>query len=335
MTKFGWFASLEEFSPQECLDQVDIAYANGFDSITVNDHFHPWFHTKAGGEPANCGNCWSWMPIALDRTEDMEIGTGVSALLRRYHPANVAHRLATLEELYPDRVFLGVGTGEALNESPLGNPLPDYGERAKRTAEAIRLIRRLFEEEFVTFDGTYYQTDEANLYTGPDEAPPIHIAASGPTAARMAGDLGDGLITVYEDPEFIHDTIFAQLENGVQKSERNESFDDVEKTIHIHVSLDDEYDAALEPALPWRGTLVDRFYTDDVADPRVIQQAGEDEVSEEALTDAYIVTDDPQDIIDVTETYVDCGFEHIVYQSHSPDQERFAEFVADDVMPSF
>ena len=99
MTKFGWFASLEEFSPQECLDQVDIAYANDFDSITVNDHFHPWFHTGADGEEANCGNCWSWMPIALDRTEDMEIGTGVSALLRRYHPANVAHRLATLEEL--------------------------------------------------------------------------------------------------------------------------------------------------------------------------------------------------------------------------------------------
>jgi len=337
MTKFGWFASLEEFSPQECLDQVDLAQEYGFDSITVNDHFHPWFHTDGYGDPANGGNCWSWMPAALERTagSGMEVGTGVSALLRRYHPANVAHRLATLAELYPDRVFLGVGTGEALNESPLGNPLPDYGERARRTAEAIRLIRRLFEEDFVTFEGEFYETDEANLYTGPEEAPPIHIAASGPTAARMAGDLGDGLITVYEDPEFIEDTIFHQVRNGVAKSDRNEHFDDVEKTIHIHVSLDDDYEAALQPALCWRGTLVERFYKEDVADPRTIQAAGEAEVSEEELTDAYVVTDDPQDIIDVTETYVDTGFEHVVYQSHSPDQERFCQLVADEIMPSF
>ena len=335
MTKFGIFASLEEFSPAECLRQVELAEEAGFDSVTVNDHFHPWFHTVADGSSANGGNCWSWLPVALDRTDDMEIGTGVSALLRRYHPANVAHRLATLEELYPGRVFLGVGTGEALNESPLGYPLPDYGERAKRTAESIRMIRRLFEEEFVTFDGDYHQIDEANLYTGPDEAPPIHIAASGPTASRMAGDLGDGLITVYDDPEFIQEELFSQTRRGVEKSERNQSFDDVEKTIHIHVSLADTEDAALEPTLPWRGALVERFYRDDVADPRTIQAAGEEEVTEQDLRDAFVITTDPQDIVDATAEYVECGFDHVVYQSHSPDQERFCQVVRDEVMPSF
>ncbi len=122
MTRFGYFASLEEFSPAECLEQVVTAEDAGFDSIWVNDHFHPWLDHLADESPANGGNCWSWMPAALERTSDVEVGSRVTAMLNRYHPANVAHRLATLLELYPDRVFLGVGTGEALNETPLGNP---------------------------------------------------------------------------------------------------------------------------------------------------------------------------------------------------------------------
>jgi coenzyme F420-dependent glucose-6-phosphate dehydrogenase len=334
MTKFGYFASLEEFSPAKCLDQVDLAEDAGFDSVWVNDHFHPWFDHKADGSSANGGNCWSWMPAALERTDEVEIGTGVSAIIRRYHPANVAHRLATLTELYPDRVFLGLGLGEALNESPLGNPLPDPGERLRRTAEAIRLIRALFEGEFVDFDGNYWQTEGANLYTGPDECPPIHVASNSPNAARMAGDLGTGFTTVYQDPDYVEETLFPAVERGVAKSDHNESMDDVEKSVHIHVSLADTDEAALEPCLPWRGTLLPVFFQEDIADPRFIQEHG-DRVGEEYLRDSYVITTDPQDLVDVTETYVDAGFDHIVYQSHSPDQEQFCEAVRDEVMPSF
>jgi coenzyme F420-dependent glucose-6-phosphate dehydrogenase len=146
---------LEEFSPGKCLDQVELAEATGFDTVWVNDHFYPWFDHLSDGSSAHGGNCWSWMPAALERTDDVSIGTGVTAILERYHPANVAHRLATLAELYPDRVFLGLGTGEALNEVPIGHPWPEYGERAKRTAEAIRIIRRLFREEFVEYEGRF------------------------------------------------------------------------------------------------------------------------------------------------------------------------------------
>jgi coenzyme F420-dependent glucose-6-phosphate dehydrogenase len=334
MPKFGFFASLEEFSPGECLDQVLLAEDAGFDSVWVNDHFHPWFDHLADGSDAHGGNCWSWMPVALDRTDEIAVGTGVTAILERYHPANVAHQLATLLELYPDRVFLGLGTGEALNETPLGYDRPPYVERARRTAESIRLIRALFEGEFVDFDGDYWTLDGANLYTGPDEAPPIHVAGNGPTSARMAGDLGDGFVTVYEEPEKVANELFPAVDRGVEKSERNTDPGDVERTVHIHVSYADTVEAALEPCKPWRCTLLPMVFDVDIADPRYLQLHG-DRVGEDFLEDAFVVTDDPQDLVDVTRTYVDVGFDHVVFQSSSPDQAQFCEVVAEEVMPAF
>ncbi|MFB6217888.1 MAG: TIGR03557 family F420-dependent LLM class oxidoreductase [Halobacteriaceae archaeon] len=337
MTEFGWFASLEEFSPAECLDQVEMAERAGFETAWVSDHFHPWFDHKTDGSSANAGNAWEWMPAALERTDEMVVGTGVSALVHRYHPANVAHQLATLAELYPDRVFLGLGTGEALNESPLGLPYPEWGECAKRTAEGIRIVRRLFEEEFVDFEGKFWDLDGANLYTGPDEAPPIWIAANGPTAARMAGDLGDGFLTVFETPERLEEELFPAVRTGIEKSERNDPGGDHPKCIHLHVSYDpDSRQAAMEPCLPWRGTQVERFFHEDVSDPRVIQAAGED-VDPEELADnpGFVVTTDFDDVVAETRKYVEAGFDEIVYQSHSPDQQLFADLVAERIMPEF
>lgn len=334
MTRFGYFASLEEFSPAQCLEQVVLAENAGFDSVWVNDHFHPWFDHHEDGTQAHGGNCWSWMPAALERTESIDIGTGVTAVLRRYHPANIAHRLATLMELYPDRLFLGIGTGEALNETPLGNPWPAYAERAKRTAEAIRIIRSLFEEEFVEYDGSFWSLDGANLYTGPDEAPPIHVAGSGRTAARMAGDIGDGFVTVYEDPGRVTNELFPAIQRGVEKSAHNASLDDIEKTVHIHCSLAETEAAALEPCKPWRLTLLPVFFEQDIADPRYLQQHG-DRVSSEYLKEAFVIATSPEKLIEVAETYIECGFDHIVFQSSSPDQTAFCETMAEEVMPSF
>ncbi len=334
MVDFGYFASLEEFSPQQCLDQVDLADEYGFDTVWVNDHFHPWFDHKQDGSSANGGNAWSWMPIALERT-DMKIGTGVTAMLNRFHPANLAHQLATLMELYPDRVFFGVGTGEALNDAPLGFDFPQYGERARRTAEGVRIIRKLFEGEFVDYDGTFWDLDGANLYTGPNEAPPIYIAGNGPTSARMSGDLGDGFVTVFEDQESMDNDLWPAVRQGVEKSERNEDFEeDMHNSVHIHVSYDEDIDAALEPCMPWRSTMLPIFFDANYADPRYLQMHG-DRVGEDTVMDEFIVTDDVQDIIDETQRYVDMGFDEIVYQSHSPDQETFCRLVEDEVMTAF
>jgi len=337
MTDFGWFASLEEFSPAACLDQVEMAEDAGFDTVWVNDHFHPWFDHNHDGSAANAGNAWSWMPAALERTDDLVVGTGVSALIHRYHPANVAHQLATLAELYPDRVFLGLGTGEALNESPLGLPFPEWSECAKRTAEGIRIVRTLFEEEFVDYDGQFWSLDGANLYTGPEETPPIWIAANGPTAARMAGDLGDGFLTVFETPERLGEELYPAIRTGIGKSERNEAFDEFPKCIHIHVSYDpDSEDAAMEPCLPWRGTQVERFFYEDVSDPRVIQAEGEN-VDPETLraNPGFVVTTDFEEIVAETRKYVEAGFDQVVYQSHSPDQQHVANLVAERIIPEF
>lgn len=335
MVRFGWFASLEEFTPAECLEQVELAEDAGFDTAWVNDHFHPWFDHLEDGTSANGGNCWSWLPAALERTDDLVIGTGVSAIIHRYHPANVAHRLATLAELYPDRIFLGLGSGEALNESPLGLPMPEFGESARRTAEGVRIIRTLFEGEFVDYDGQFWNLDGANLYTGPDEAPPIYIASNGTTLARMAGDLGDGYITVFEEPERVEEELFPAVERGVEKSDRNSSLEELDRSIHLHVSYDpDSEEAALQPCLPWRGTQLPIFFEADIADPRTVQAHG-DKVDPDYLKEAFTITTDPKDIHDVTRKYVDAGFNHIVYQSHSPDQAAFCDVLTEEVFPHF
>ncbi|WP_436910488.1 TIGR03557 family F420-dependent LLM class oxidoreductase [Halosimplex marinum] len=334
MVEFGYFASLEEFSPADCLEQVERAERAGFDSAWVNDHFHPWFDRLGDGSPAHGGNCWEWLPAALERTDDIRMGTGVTAVINRYHPANVAHRLATLAELYPDRVFLGLGTGEALNESPLGHDWPGYGERARRTAEAIRIVRRLFAEEFVDFDGQFWTLDGANLYTGPDAAPPIHVAGNGATAARMAGDLGDGFVTVYETPESAREELFPAVERGVAKSDRNERPEDVHRTVHLHVSYAETDRAALEPCLPWRLTLKPEVFEADLADPRELQRHAED-VSEAELRETFVITTDPGDLVDAAAAYVDAGFDEVVFQSSSPDQTAFCEVFEREVAPSF
>jgi coenzyme F420-dependent glucose-6-phosphate dehydrogenase len=334
MVEFGYFASLEEFSPRECLDQVDLAADAGFDTVWVNDHFHPWFDHKQDGTEANGGNCWSWMPAALERTDDIRVGTGVTAMLNRFHPANLAHQLATMMELYPERVFFGVGTGEALNDAPLGFDFPDYGERARRTAEGIRIIRELFGGEFVDYDGTFWDLDGANLYTGPDEAPPIYVAGNGPTSARMAGDLGDGFVTVYEDQKSMDETLWPAVESGVGKSAHNESFDELHNSVHVHVSYDEDESKALEPCMPWRSTMLPVFFDANYADPRYLQAHG-DKVGEKEVRDTIVVTDDIADVTAEVGRYVDMGFDEVVVQSHSPDQAEFCRLFEEEVMGSF
>ena len=184
------------------------------------------------------------------------------------------------------------------------------------------------------FDGRFWELEGANLYTGPDDPPPIHVAGSGSTAARMAGDLGDGFVTVYEDTDTATNELFPAVASGVEKSEHNESPDDVERTVLIHVAYADTKEAALEACKPWRLTLLPVFFEQDIADPRYLQTHG-DRVSVEALEEAFVITTDPRDLINVAEDYVDCGFDQVVFQSSSPDQAAFCDIVESVVMPSF
>jgi len=305
--------------------------AAGFDSVWVNDHFRPWFDHLADGSSAHGGNCWTWLPATLDRTEDIDIGTGVTAVINRYHPANVAHRLATLADLAPDQVFLGIGTGESLNEGAAGALAARLRrERARRTAEAIRMIRRLFEEKFVDFEGEFWTLDGANLYTG-QRGPRFTSPPADPRGWPATSATGWSRCTSRRNASA---SLFPAAEAGVEKSARNDSLDDVHRTVHVHCADDGDEQAALEEIRPWGLTLLDDVWSSDSADPRELQAMGED-VSDERLREAFVVTSDPQDLVEVTQTYVDVGFDEVVFQSSSPDQAAFCDVMAEDVIPAF
>lgn len=334
MVQFGYYASLEEYSPSSCVEQVVLAEETGFDSIWTTDHFNPWIDRLHDDSPAENGDCWSWMAAALDRTDSVTVGPGVTAMLNRHHPATVAQSLATLMDLYPDRIFLGVGTGEPVNEGPIGYPWPDFNERAQRTAEAIRIIRMMFENEKVSYEGKFWKLHDAYLLTGPDTAPPIYVAASGRTTARMAGDLGDGFLTVRQTTETIENELLPALEKGVEKSDRNSSMGDLPKFCFIHSAFNVNRQEALESSLHWRALLLPMFFKYNIYDPAYIREHG-DRVSTEQLEEEFLISSDPQDFIETIEMYREAGFDNFVFHSSSPDQTAFCEMFMDDVMPSF
>src|SRR5690349_1403538 len=194
--RVGWKAGAEQDGPAELVDYEVAAEQAGLESVEGSEHFHPW------AEKGQACFVWTWLGAVAARTRTIILGTGVTCPIIRYHPAIVAQAAATLACLAPQRTFLGVGTGEALNEYPATCEWPSYKERQERLAEAIELIRQLWSGEKVTYRGTYYKTRQAKLYTRPDEGIPIYISAMVANSARFAGKHGDALITVGgEDPE--------------------------------------------------------------------------------------------------------------------------------------
>jgi coenzyme F420-dependent glucose-6-phosphate dehydrogenase len=217
MLKFGYKASAEQFAPRQLLDFAVHAEAMGFDSIMVSDHFQPWRHT-GGHAPFS----FTWLGALGERTTRAIIGTSVVTPTFRYHPAIVAQAIGTLGALYPGRVLLGVGSGESLNEvPPTGMAWPPFKERFGRLREAIELMRRLAREDRVTFEGEYYRTERATIYDRPEVPVPIYVAASGPTAAKLAGRLGDGFIcTSGKAPELYTETLLPARAKGLAKAGR-------------------------------------------------------------------------------------------------------------------
>jgi len=186
--KLGYKASAEQFGPRELVEMAVEAEAHGMDTATVSDHFQPWRH-EGGHAPFSL----AWMTAVGERTKRLVLGTSVLTPTFRYNPAVIAQAFATMGCLYPDRIFLGVGTGESLNEVPAtGREWPRFSERLARLEEAVELIRLLWREDRVTFEGRYYRTRLATIYDKPAEPPPILVAASGPEAAMYTGTGSSG-----------------------------------------------------------------------------------------------------------------------------------------------
>jgi coenzyme F420-dependent glucose-6-phosphate dehydrogenase len=309
----GYKASAEQFPPRRLLDLALEAEAVGFDSVWTSDHFQPWRHT--GG---HAPNALVWLGAAAQATSRVTIGTSVLTPSFRYNPAIVAQAFATLGCLAPGRIILGVGTGESMNEVPVGVDWPEQAERFARLREAVELIRRLWREEFVTHRGEYFRTHAATIYDRPEQEVPIYIAASGPAAARLAGRLGDGFIcTSGKGAELYVDTLLPGLAEGAEKAGRD--VDAIDRMIEMKVSFDHDIDQAYEDTKVWAALALPGEKKMGVDDPREMERLAKE--AEPYAHRRWLVSGDPDEHVDQIAPYIDYGFNHLVFHFPGDAQE--------------
>jgi coenzyme F420-dependent glucose-6-phosphate dehydrogenase len=323
--RFGYKASAEQFGPRELIDYSVLAEQAGFEIVAVSDHFQPWRH-HGGHSPA----ALTWLGALGERLDHATIGTSVLTPTMRYHPSIVAQAFATLACLCPGRVFLGVGSGEAMNETPAtGAPWPGAKERRLRLAEAVKLIRLLWSEERVTFEGEYYRTDRATIYDRPDQPPPIYMAASGPLAAKLAGRAGDGYISTSGKKSELYSELLASLAEGAEGAGRDVSA--IRKLIEIKVSYDRDAQYAHDACAWWAALALTPEQKSGVEDPIEMERLADANV-DQAHT-RFIVSNDPDEVVERIAYYVDSGFDELIMHGPGNDQARFIEQFSTDVLP--
>ncbi len=327
MLKLGYKASAEQFAPRQLLEFGVHAEKVGFDSVMVSDHFQPWRHTD-GHAPFS----FAWLGALGERTSRVIIGTSVVTPTFRYHPSVVAQAMATLGALYPGRVLLGVGTGESLNDVPAtGMEWPPFKERLGRLTEAIELMRRLWTEERVSYAGEYYRTERATLYDRPAEPVPLYVAASGPSAARLAGRVADGFIcTSGKATELYRDTLLPNVAAGLQRAGRSPA--SLEYLMEVKVSFDSERARALEDTRHWAALALSPQEKTGVEDPMEMEKLA-DAMPVERAASRWIVSSDPDEHVERVGAYVELGFTHLVFHAPGPDQTRFMDLYAEAVLP--
>jgi coenzyme F420-dependent glucose-6-phosphate dehydrogenase len=323
----GYKASAEQFAPRQLLDFSVQAEQAGFDSVVVSDHFQPWRHTD-GHAPFS----FAWLAALGERTERVRLGTSVVTPHFRYHPAIVAQAMATIGCLNPGRVFLGVGTGESLNEVPvLGIEWPEFKVRFGRMKEAIEIMRRLWSEDFVSFEGEYFKTHNATLYDRPDEPVPLYVAASGAVASRLAGRVADGFIcTSGKGRELYEETLLPAVREGADKAGRD--YDGIEKMIEVKVSFDRDRQRAMEDTRIWAALALPAEAKMGVEDPREMERLAAELPIEKAAS-RWIVSDDPDEHVERIREYVDLGFTHLVFHGPGADQSRFITQYGEEILP--
>ncbi|MBW8270095.1 glucose-6-phosphate dehydrogenase (coenzyme-F420) [Caldovatus aquaticus] len=326
MLKLGYKASAEQFAPGRLLEFAVLAEAVGFDSVFVSDHFQPWRHTD-GHAPFSL----AWLGALGARTSRIVIGTSVLTPTFRYHPSIVAQAFGTLGAMFPGRVVLGIGTGESLNEVPAtGAPWPEFKERFARLREAVTLIRRLWSEERVTFEGQYYRTEKATIYDRPGRMVPIYVAAAGALVAKYAGRAGDGFIcTSGKKPELYTETLLPNVAAGLAQARREEPFD---RMIEVKVSFDTDRERALEDTRHWAALALSSEEKLSVEDPVEMEKLA-DALPIERAASRWIVSTDPEEHAERIGFYVGLGFRHLVFHAPGPDQERFLRLYGERVLP--
>ena len=325
MLRVGYKASAEQFGPRALLDFTVTAENNGFDSVFVSDHFQPWRHSDGHAPFA-----FAWLGAVGEKTNRIALGTSVVTPTFRYHPALVAQAFGTLGVLFPDRMILGVGTGEHLNEGALGVQWPDNRERFARLREAVRLIRQLWTEQSVTFDGDYYHTRNATIYDRPEDQIPIYVGAGGPQVAKFAGRAGDGLIcTSGKGMELYSEQLLPSFSDGAKESGRNPG--ELDKMIEIKVSYDTDRARAMEDTKIWSALALPAEQKAGIDDPREMERLAR--TVEDVAYRRWLVSSDPDEHIEQLRPYLELGFNHLVFHAPGEDQTRFIELYGSQILP--
>ncbi|SED81370.1 glucose-6-phosphate dehydrogenase (coenzyme-F420) [Ruania alba] len=328
----GYKASAEQFAPRELVELAVAAEAHGMESVAVSDHFQPWRH-DGGHAPFSL----AWMAAVGERTERIRIGTSVMTPTFRYNPAVLAQAFATMGVLYPGRIMLGVGSGEALNEIATGfagageQQWPEFKERFARLREAVRLMRALWAGDRVDFEGEYYSTHGASIYDKPDGGIPVYIAAGGPMVARYAGRAGDGFIcTSGKGMDLYTEKLLPSVAEGAGKAERDP--EQIDRMIEIKISYDTDPDLALENTRFWSPLSLSAEQKHSINDPIEMERAA-DALPIEQIAKRWIVASDPDDAVEQVLAYRRAGFNHLVFHAPGHDQRRFLELFERDLAP--
>jgi coenzyme F420-dependent glucose-6-phosphate dehydrogenase len=325
--RIGYKASAEQFAPRQLVEYAVLAEQVGLDGVMISDHFQPWRH-QGGHAPFSL----SWLAAVGERTSRVQLGTSAMTATFRYNPAVVAQAFGTLGCLYPGRVLLGIGTGEALNEVAVSRiEWPAFKERFARMRESIRLMRELWAGERVSFEGDFYQTTNATVYDRPEEPIPVYVAAGGPVVAKYAGRAGDGFIcTSGKGMDLYTGKLLPAVEEGLAAADREPS--SIEKMIEIKLSFDPDPDLALSNTRFWAPLALSAEQKHGLSDPIEMEAAG-DALSIEQVASRWIVASDPDEVVAAVKPYVDAGFEHLVFHAPGPDQQRFLTAFGEHIAP--
>ncbi|MFC4552506.1 MULTISPECIES: TIGR03557 family F420-dependent LLM class oxidoreductase [Halorussus] len=320
MVEFGYTLSSEEHAPNDLVDHAVRAEEVGFDFVSISDHYHPWI-SQQGHAPY----VWTTLGGVANATDEVDVGVGVTCPIIRYEPAILAQATATVASMLQDQgreFFWGVGTGENLNEHVTGQKWPPHHVRLEMLEEAVDVVRKLWTGDVVNHEGKHYTVERAQLYTTPDEAPPVVVSAYGEHAAQAAADLGDGFWSV--GPQDVVSTF-------------EEAGGEGHKFSQLTVCYAEDEDEAVETAHEyWPNSLVPGELSSELAIPKYFEQASQQVTKEDVREADSIVTDpDPQTHIDNVQKFVDAGYDHVYVHQIGPDQEKFFDFYKDEIVPEF
>jgi coenzyme F420-dependent glucose-6-phosphate dehydrogenase len=317
MATIGYALSCEEHAPRDLVRYAQCAEHVGFEFALISDHFHPWID-RQGQSPF----VWSLIGAIAQATSRLRLGTGVTCPTVRYHPAIVAQAAATSAALMPGRFFLGLGSGENLNEHIVGQGWPSAPVRQKMLEEAIEIIRLLWQGGEQSFFGTHFTVDHARLYTLPDELPPLFVAASGVRAAELAAGLSDGLIATSPDAGLVEAFNSA---GGSQKPRYGQ----------LTVCWAGDEATARRTAHEWWATAaLEGELSQELPLPRHFEQAIST-VREEDVARSVVCGPDPQKHRQALQQFLDGGFDHVYVHQVGPDQDGFFQFFGQHVLPGF